>query len=70
MNKRGVRSLPWRLIGIATAAALASCVVGPDFINPSPPAHRTTCTRVPDTAPVQPQAQDVQNVSPGPEIRR
>lgn len=68
MNKRGVRSLPWRLIGIATAAALASCVVGPDFHQPKPPGTSNYLHPSSDTAPVQPQAQDVQNVSPGPEL--
>jgi NodT family efflux transporter outer membrane factor (OMF) lipoprotein len=67
-SKRGVRSLPWRLVGIATAAALASCVVGPDFHQPKPPDTSNYLHPSSDTAPVQPQAQDVQNVSPGAEL--
>jgi NodT family efflux transporter outer membrane factor (OMF) lipoprotein len=55
-------SLRWRIISIATASALASCVVGPDFDQPKPPDTSSYLHPSSDTAPVQAQAQDVQNV--------
>ena len=66
-NRRQVhgRSLKRRLIGIATASALASCAVGPNFHQPKPPDTSSYLHPTSDTAPVQAQAQDVQNVSPG-----
>ncbi len=62
------RSLAWRIIGLAAAAALASCAVGPDFHQPNPPDTSGYLHPSSDTAPVQPQAQDVQNISPGAEL--
>ena len=62
------RTLRWRMIGAATAAALASCAVGPNFHQPNPPDTSGYLHPSSDTAPVQPQAQDVQNISPGTEL--
>jgi NodT family efflux transporter outer membrane factor (OMF) lipoprotein len=56
------------MIGIATAAALGSCAVGPNFQQPKPPDASGYLHPSSDTAPVQPQAQDVQNISPGAEL--
>jgi len=56
---------PWRMLSIAAAAALASCAVGPNFHRPNPPDTSSYLHPSSDTAPVQPQAQDVQNISPG-----
>src|ERR1700690_1859697 len=69
-NNRTVprRSLKRRIIGIATASALASCAVGPNFRQPKPPDTSTYLHPTSDTAPVQAQAQDVQNVSQGAEL--
>jgi NodT family efflux transporter outer membrane factor (OMF) lipoprotein len=58
----------WRMIGVATASALASCAVGPNFHQPNPPDASGYLHESSDTAPVQPQAQDVQNISPGTEL--
>src|ERR1700678_799617 len=62
------RTLRWRMIGAATAAALASCAVGPNFHQPKAPDTSGYLHPTSDTAPVQAQAQDVQNVSPGTEL--
>jgi NodT family efflux transporter outer membrane factor (OMF) lipoprotein len=62
------RSLKRRLISIATASALASCAVGPNFHQPKPPDTSSYLHPTSDTAPVQAQAQDVQNVSPGADL--
>jgi NodT family efflux transporter outer membrane factor (OMF) lipoprotein len=53
------------MIGVAAASALASCAVGPNFHQPKPPDASGYLHASSDTAPVQAQAQDVQNVSPG-----
>jgi NodT family efflux transporter outer membrane factor (OMF) lipoprotein len=70
MNKRGLswRSLRGRTISVAIAAALASCAVGPNFHQPQPPDASGYLHPSSDTAPVQTQAQDVQNTSPGAEL--
>jgi NodT family efflux transporter outer membrane factor (OMF) lipoprotein len=70
MSKRSVhgRSLKWRMIGVATASALASCAVGPNFHQPKPPDTSGYLHASSDTAPVRAEAQDVQNVSPGGEL--
>ena len=47
---------------------LASCAVGPDFHQPKPPAATGYLHPTSDTAPVQAQARDVQNVSQGAEL--
>jgi NodT family efflux transporter outer membrane factor (OMF) lipoprotein len=60
--------LRWRMIGVATASALASCAVGPNFHQPNSPDISGYLHPSSDTAPVQPQAQDVQNISPGTEL--
>jgi NodT family efflux transporter outer membrane factor (OMF) lipoprotein len=60
--------LRWRMIGVATASALASCAVGPNFRQPNPPDTSGYLHPSSDTAPVQPEAQDVQNISPGGEL--
>jgi NodT family efflux transporter outer membrane factor (OMF) lipoprotein len=62
------RSLKWLIISVATASALASCAVGPNFQQPKPPDTSGYLHPSSDTAPVQAQAQDVQNVSPGAEL--
>jgi NodT family efflux transporter outer membrane factor (OMF) lipoprotein len=62
------RMLRWRMIGVATASALASCAVGPNFHQPNPPDASGYLHPSSDTAPVQPQARDVQNISPGTEL--
>jgi NodT family efflux transporter outer membrane factor (OMF) lipoprotein len=62
------RSLKRRLISIAAASALASCAVGPNFHQPKPPDTSSYLHPISDTAPVQAQAQDVQNVSPGADL--
>src|SRR5271170_6507237 len=69
-SKRGWhRRLPtWRMISVATASALASCAVGPNFHQPTPPDASGYLHPSSDTAPVAPQAQDVQNISPGAEL--
>jgi NodT family efflux transporter outer membrane factor (OMF) lipoprotein len=69
-NKRRVhgRSLKWRIISVATASALASCAVGPNFDQPKPPDTSGYLHPSSDTAPVRPQAQDVQNISQGAEL--
>jgi NodT family efflux transporter outer membrane factor (OMF) lipoprotein len=69
-NKRTLprRSLKRRIISIATASALASCAVGPNFHQPKPPDTSTYLHPTSDTAPVQAQARDVQNVSQGAEL--
>jgi NodT family efflux transporter outer membrane factor (OMF) lipoprotein len=61
-------SLKRRIIGIAAASALASCAVGPNYHQPKPPDTSTYLHPTSDTAPVQPQAQDVQNISQGAEL--
>jgi NodT family efflux transporter outer membrane factor (OMF) lipoprotein len=62
------RSLKRPLISIAAASALASCAVGPNFHQPKPPDTSSYLHPTSDTAPVQAQAQDVQNVSPGADL--
>jgi NodT family efflux transporter outer membrane factor (OMF) lipoprotein len=62
------RLLQWRMLGVVTASALASCAVGPNFHQPNPPNTSGYLHPSSDTAPVQPQAQDVQNISPGVEL--
>ena len=62
------RSLPWRIISVAAASALAGCVVGPNFHQPKPPDTSNYLHPSSDAAPVQPQAQDLQNISPGAEL--
>ncbi|HXC10840.1 MAG TPA: efflux transporter outer membrane subunit [Steroidobacteraceae bacterium] len=67
------RTLPRRLlrrwlISIAAASALASCAVGPNFHQPKPPDTSAYLHPTSDTAPVQAEKQDVQNVSPGAEL--
>jgi NodT family efflux transporter outer membrane factor (OMF) lipoprotein len=61
-------SIKWQLIGIAAGAALGSCAVGPNFHQPKPPDTSGYLHPSSDTAPVQAQAQDLQNVSPGAEL--
>jgi NodT family efflux transporter outer membrane factor (OMF) lipoprotein len=61
-------SLKRRMIGVAAASALASCAVGPNFHQPKPPDASGYLHPSSDTAPVQPQEQDVQNLSPGAEL--
>ena len=56
------------MIGVATASALTSCAVGPNFHQPKPPDTSGYLHPSSDAAPVQPQAQDVQNISPGTEL--
>jgi NodT family efflux transporter outer membrane factor (OMF) lipoprotein len=70
MSERGLRrrSLPWRMFSVATALVLASCAVGPNFHQPTPPATSTYLHSSSDAAPVQPQAQDLQIISPGAEL--
>jgi NodT family efflux transporter outer membrane factor (OMF) lipoprotein len=63
-----VQSLTWRIISVATASALASCAVGPDFHRPKAPDGSGYLHPSSDAAPVQTEAQDVQNVSPGAEL--
>jgi len=64
-----MRSIKFRIVaGIAAAAALASCAVGPNFHQPKPPDAPGYLHPSSDTAPVQAQAQDLQNVSPGAEL--
>jgi NodT family efflux transporter outer membrane factor (OMF) lipoprotein len=58
----------WRLVGVAAALAVASCVVGPNFHEPKPPDASSYLHPSSDAAPVQPQAQDVQNVSQGADL--
>ena len=69
-SKRRVqnRSIKWRIFGVAIVSALASCAVGPNFHEPKPPDASVYLHPSSDTAPVQPQAQDVQNISPGAEL--
>ena len=68
-NKHGLkRSLPWQIVGVAAASALASCAVGPDFHHPKPPDTSGYLHLSSDTAPVEPQAQDVQKISRGTEL--
>jgi NodT family efflux transporter outer membrane factor (OMF) lipoprotein len=63
-----MRSLKWRMISVAAASVLASCAVGPTFHRPKPPDASDYLHRSSDAAPVQPQAQDVQNISQGAEL--
>jgi NodT family efflux transporter outer membrane factor (OMF) lipoprotein len=56
------------MIAVAAASALASCAVGPDFHQPKPPETSGYLHRSSDTAPVQSEAKDVQNLSQGTEI--
>jgi NodT family efflux transporter outer membrane factor (OMF) lipoprotein len=62
------RLLTWRMISVVAASALASCAVGPNFHRPNPPDTSGYLHPSSDSAPVQPQAQDVQNISPGAEL--
>jgi NodT family efflux transporter outer membrane factor (OMF) lipoprotein len=61
-------SVKWRLVSVAAASALSSCVVGPNFHEPKPPETSAYLHPSSDAAPVQPQAQDVQNISQGVEL--
>jgi NodT family efflux transporter outer membrane factor (OMF) lipoprotein len=56
------------MISVGTALTLTSCAVGPNFREPKPPETSAYLHPSSDTAPVQPQAQDVQNISPGAEL--
>ena len=56
------------MISVATASALTSCAVGPNFHQPNPPDTSGYLHPSSDTAPVQPEAQDLQNISPGAEL--
>jgi NodT family efflux transporter outer membrane factor (OMF) lipoprotein len=56
------------MIGAATASMLASCAVGPDFHQPKPPDTSGYLHPSSDTAPLQPQPADVQNLSQGAEL--
>jgi NodT family efflux transporter outer membrane factor (OMF) lipoprotein len=56
------------MIGAATASMLASCAVGPDFHRPKPPDTSGYLHPSSDTAPLQPQPGDVQNLSQGAEL--
>src|SRR3984885_9608503 len=62
------RMMRWRMVGVAAASAVASCAVGPNFHQPNPPDTSGYLHPSSGTAPVQPQAQDVQNISPGAEL--
>jgi outer membrane protein TolC len=62
------RLLKWRMISVAAASALTSCAVGPNFHEPNPPGTSGYLHPSSDAAPVRPQAQDVQNISPGAEL--
>jgi NodT family efflux transporter outer membrane factor (OMF) lipoprotein len=57
-----------RIASIAVAAILAGCAVGPNFKQPKPPDASGYQHPTSDPAPVQAQAQDLQNVQPGSEI--
>jgi NodT family efflux transporter outer membrane factor (OMF) lipoprotein len=57
-----------KLAGIACAAALAGCAVGPNFHQPKPPATSGYLHASSDAAPVQAEARDQQSVSSGTEI--
>jgi NodT family efflux transporter outer membrane factor (OMF) lipoprotein len=61
-------SVKWRLVSVAAASALSSCVVGPNFHEPKPPETSAYLHPSSDAAPVQPQAHDVQNISQGVEL--
>jgi NodT family efflux transporter outer membrane factor (OMF) lipoprotein len=61
-------SVKLRLVSVAAASALSSCVVGPNFHEPKPPDTSAYLHPSSDAAPVQPQAQDVQNISQGVEL--
>src|ERR1700691_2562233 len=67
-SKRRVQSMKWRIISVAAASALAGCAVGPNFHQPKPPDTKGYLHPSSDAAPVQAQAQDVQNVSQGAEL--
>jgi NodT family efflux transporter outer membrane factor (OMF) lipoprotein len=69
-NKHALRNLSvkWRLVSVAAASALSSCVVGPNFHEPKPPETSAYLHPSADAAPVQPQARDVQNISQGVEL--
>jgi NodT family efflux transporter outer membrane factor (OMF) lipoprotein len=60
----------WRMIGVAgtSVSVLASCAIGPDFHQPKPPETSGYLHRSSDSAPVQSEATDVQNLSQGVEI--
>jgi NodT family efflux transporter outer membrane factor (OMF) lipoprotein len=60
--------MKWRIISVAAASALAGCAVGPNFHQPKPPDTKGYLHPSSDAAPVQAQAQDVQNVSQGAEL--
>jgi NodT family efflux transporter outer membrane factor (OMF) lipoprotein len=62
------RSLKRRIIGVAAASTLASCAVGPNFHQPKSPDTPAYLHPTSDTAPVQAEKQDVQNISPGAEL--
>ena len=61
-------AVKWRLVSVVAASALSSCVVGPNFHEPKPPETSAYLHASSDAAPVQPQAQDVQNISQGVEL--
>jgi NodT family efflux transporter outer membrane factor (OMF) lipoprotein len=56
------------MISAATASMLASCAVGPDFHQPKPPDTSGYLHPSADTAPLQTQPGDVQNLSQGAEL--
>ncbi len=56
------------VMSVSAAWALAGCAVGPNFHQPAPPGTPGYLHPSSDTAPVQAQAQDVQNVSLGAEL--
>src|SRR3984885_4396712 len=62
------RSLKRRIICVAAASTLASCTVGPNFHQPKSPDTPAYLHPTSDTAPVQAEKQDVQNISPGAEL--
>jgi NodT family efflux transporter outer membrane factor (OMF) lipoprotein len=59
--------LKW-VISVATASALTGCAVGPNFHQPKPPDTSGYLHPSSDTAPVQPEARDVQNILPGADL--
>jgi NodT family efflux transporter outer membrane factor (OMF) lipoprotein len=71
MSKRAYRRVLPLMIGlaaVAAVAAVASCAVGPNFQQPKPPETSDYLHPTSDTAPVQSQPQDMQNISQGAEL--
>jgi NodT family efflux transporter outer membrane factor (OMF) lipoprotein len=62
------RPLTECMIGIAAASMVTSCAVGPNFHQPDAPGTASYLHPSSDAAPVQPEARDVQNISPGAEL--